>query len=210
MSKKLLYLIFLFSIQFLFAQQNDEFKTVKEYYDVQRNRLVDAFKYEIQKQQDIPTLNSMEKDFSEFMMKLDSIQNVALLSALIKVKNREDLAFISNQKKENSTISTSEKVSITEIPAEYPGGMNELRKQVSQIFYFDALLPDVSKISTNIHFIVEKDGTISAVRANGDNFVFNRQAEIAVYLLPEKFTPAFLNGEKVRYSFRVPLTMNFE
>ena len=210
MSKKLLYLIFLFSIQFLFAQQNDEFKTVKEYYDVQRNRLVDAFKYEIQKQQDIPTLNSMEKDFSEFMMKLDSILNVALLSALIKVKNREDLAFISNQKKENSTISTSEKVSITEIPAEYPGGMNELRKQVSQIFYFDALLPDVSKISTNIHFIVEKDGTISAVRANGDNFVFNRQAEIAVYLLPEKFTPAFLNGEKVRYSFRVPLTMNFE
>ena len=210
MSKKLLYLIFLFSIQFLFAQQNDEFKTVKEYYDVQRNRLVDAFKYEIQKQQDIPTLNSMEKDFSEFMMKLDSIQNVALLSALIKVKNREDLAFISNQKKENSTISTSEKVSITEIPAEYPGGMNELRKQVSQIFYFDALLPDVSKISTNIHFIVEKDGTISAVRAHGDNFVFNRQAEIAVYLLPEKFTPAFLNGEKVRYSFRVPLTMNFE
>ena len=210
MSKKLLYLIFLFSIQFLFAQQNDEFKTVKEYYDVQRNRLVDAFKYEIQKQQDIPTLNSMEKDFSEFMMKLDSIQNVALLSALIKVKNREDLAFISNQKKENSTISTSEKVSITEIPAEYPGGMNELRKQVSQIFYFDALLPDVSKISTNIHFIVEKDRTISAVRANGDNFVFNRQAEIAVYLLPEKFTPAFLNGEKVRYSFRVPLTMNFE
>ena len=210
MSKKLLYLIFLFGIQFLFAQQNDEFKMVKEYYDVQRSRLVDVFKNEIQKQHNIPTLNSMEKDFTEFMVKLDSIQNVALLSALIKVKNREDLAFISNQKKVNPILSISEKPSITEIPAEYPGGMNELRKQVSQFFYFDALLPDVSKLSTDIHFIVEKDGTISAVRANGDHFVFNRQAEIAVYLLPEKFTPAILNGEKVRYRFRVPLTMNFE
>ena len=210
MSKKLLYLIFLFSIQFLFAQQNDEFKTVKEYYDVQRNRLVDAFKYEIQKQQDIPTLNSMEKDFSEFMMKLDSIQNVALLSALIKVKNREDLAFISNQKKENSTISNSEKTKINEIPAEYPGGMNELRKQVSQIFYFDALLPDVSKISTNIHFIVEKDGTISNIKANGTDRDFNAEAERTIRKINGKWTPAKLKGENVRSYFKFPISMMFE
>ena len=210
MSKKLLYLIFLFGIQFLFAQQNDEFKMVKEYYDVQRSRLTDVFKNEIRKNHDISTLNSMEKDFSEFMMKLDSIQNVALLSALIKVKNREDLAFISNQKKENSTISNSEKTKINEIPAEYPGGMNELRKQVSQIFYFDALLPDVSKISTNIHFIVEKDGTISNIKANGTDRDFNAEAERTIRKINGKWTPAKLKGENVRSYFKFPISMMFE
>jgi len=209
-TKKLLYIIFFIAATFSFAQQNDEFKYVKEFYDSKRILLADAFKKEISKQQTIPDINRMEADFSEFMGKLDSIQNVAMLSALIKVKNREDLQNIKISKKDKSESSVSYEIKENEIPAQYPGGIDELRKQVAHIFYFDALMPDVSKMSASIQFIVEKDGSISTVRADGENFVFNRQAEIAVYMLPEKFTPAVLNGEKIRYSFRVPLTMNFK
>jgi len=195
-------------MQWCFAQQNTEFRLVKEYYDSQRINLLNAFKKEAQNNRNTIQLEEMKNDFSEFMTKMDSIQNVASIGALIRVKNREDLERIA-QKKNSGYQDVSDTISL-EIPAEYPGGINTLRKQVAELFYFDALLSDISKISADIYFVVEKDGSISTVRAAGDNSVFNRQAEIAVYMLPEKFSPATLNGEKVRYSYRIPLTMKFE
>lgn len=209
MSKKLLLLIILFSgVRLAFAQQNTEFRLVKEYYDSQRINLLNAFKKEAQNNRNTIQLEEMKIDFSEFMSKMDSIQNVASIGALIRVKNREDLQRILQENKGKDR-KVSDTISL-EIPAEYPGGINTLRQQVADLFYFDALLSDISKVSTNIYFVVEKDGSISSVRADGENFVFNRQAEIAVYMLPEKFTPATFNGEKVRYSYRIPLTMKFK
>jgi len=208
-SKKLLLLIILFSgVRLAFAQQNTEFRLVKEYYDSQRINLLNAFKKEAQNNRNTIQLEEMKIDFSEFMSKMDSIQNVASIGALIRVKNREDLQRILQENKGKDR-KVSDTISL-EIPAEYPGGINTLRQQVADLFYFDALLSDISKVSTNIYFVVEKDGSISSVRADGENFVFNRQAEIAVYMLPEKFTPATFNGEKVRYSYRIPLTMKFK
>jgi len=58
--------------------------------------------------------------------------------------------------------------------------------------------------------VVEPDGSVSSVRADGTNPIFNRQAEIAVYMLPEKFSPALVNGKPVRYNFSIPLAMKFE
>lgn len=94
MSRKFLYLIGFLSFTFSFSQQNSEFREVKEFYDYQRSMLTDAFKKEAAKPQNIPQLPRMQEDFAEFMQKMDSIQNVAMLAALIRVKNREDLANI--------------------------------------------------------------------------------------------------------------------
>lgn len=209
MTKVFIFCLMMFSgVQFCFAQQNNEFRLVKEFYDQQRVNLLNAFKKEAQNHHDQMQLIAMEKDFSEFMTKMDSIQNVASIGALIKVKNREALdKFVQKDISEKPKI--SHKTS-SEIPAEYPGGINELRKQLAELFYFDALMPEISKLSVNISFVVEKDGSITTVQAEGENSVFNRQAEIAMYMLPEKFSPAMLDGEKIRYHFRVPLTMNFK
>ncbi|WP_449399905.1 hypothetical protein [Chryseobacterium wanjuense] len=57
-------------------------------------------------------------------------------------------------------------------------------------------------VKTDVAFIVEKDGTISNVHAQGNNFTFNRQAEIALYSISEKFSPATLKGNTVRYRFQ--------
>lgn len=212
MSRKFLYLIGFLSFTFSFSQQNSEFREVKEFYDYQRSMLTDAFKKEAAKPQNIPQLPRMQEDFAEFMQKMDSIQNVAMLAALIRVKNREDLANIGKNVPVVSKVSEQQPATSQEkeVPAQYPGGMDALRQQVAAMFYFDALLSEVQKVSAEIYFVVEKDGSISSVKADGSNAVFNRQAEIAVYLLPERFTPATMGGEKVRYRFRVPLSMKFD
>ena len=143
------------------------------------------------------------------MVKLDSIQNTAFIATLIKVKNREDLDRIASRKTTIDHAENPQKQMLNE-QATYPGGFETLRKQVADLFYSDSVLPDQKLLKTNVVFVVEKDGSISSVRAEGDNFTFNRQAEIALYLLPEKFSPAVINGTAVRYRFRLPLAMNFE
>jgi hypothetical protein len=50
---------------------------------------------------------------------------------------------------------------------------------------------------------------MTEVKAYGDNESFNREAERGLLKIKDKWTPAELNGEKVRYRFRIPLTISF-
>lgn len=197
------------SANFLFAQQNEEFKNAKKYFDYQRFMLNNEFKKKFDIQENQVEKRNIKKDFSEFMVKLDSIQNTAFIGTLIKVKNREDLE---RWKFKSTTKIHSDNPAKTELSqeAKYPGGFDTMRKQISDLFYTDAILPDQNLMKTNVVFVVEKDGSISFVHAEGDHFAFNRQAEIAIYLLPQKFSPATINGTAVRYRFRLPLAMKFE
>lgn len=209
MTKKLLYFLFVLSWFFLQAQQNQEFKITKDYFDYQRLMLNNEFKKKFDSETNYEDKRSIKENFSEFMVKLDSIQNTAFIATLIKVKNREDLDRIASRKTTIDHAENPQKQMLNEL-ATYPGGFETLRKQVADLFYSDSVLPDQKLLKTNVVFVVEKDGSISSVRAEGDNFTFNRQAEIALYLLPEKFSPAVINGTAVRYRFRLPLAMNFE
>lgn len=209
MTKKLLYFLFVLSWFFLQAQQNQEFKITKDYFDYQRLMLNNEFKKKFDSETNYEDKRSIKENFSEFMVKLDSIQNTAFIATLIKVKNREDLDRIASRKTTIDHAENPQKQMLNE-QATYPGGFETLRKQVADLFYSDSVLPDQKLLKTNVVFVVEKDGSISSVRAEGDNFTFNRQAEIAIYLLPEKFSPAVVNGTAVRYRFRLPLAMNFE
>lgn len=208
MSPKIFYILLSFCAQFTFAQQNTEFKNVKDHFDYQRFMLNNEFKKKFDDEVDTEKKIAIKKDFSEFMAKLDSIQNTVFIGTLIRVKNREDLAKINI----NTALTDASNPNKTEVndPANYPGGINSLRQQIADLFYSEAILPDEKIIKTNVVFVVESDGTISSVHAEGEHFAFNRQAEIALYLLPQKFSPAVVNGTPVRYRFRLPLAMNFE
>ena len=206
--KKSLSLFFLCFLFFSFAQQNEEFKQVKKFYDYQRLILNKEFKKRFDKELNSVNKVAIQSDFQEFMVKLDSIQNNALVYALVRVKIREDLNRF--QLRDDSTILMNHpKASFTH-NANYPGGFELMRKQIIDLFYTNAILTDQKIMRTDLLFVVEKDGSISSVKAEGDNFSFNRQAEIALYLLPEKFEPAFINGTAVRYRFRLPVAMDFE
>lgn len=152
--------------------------------------------------------SAVKNDFLFFMKKMDSIENVALIGALLKVKNLEDLKKI---KSKTSQPKTQHNYSVNiDKTANYPGGINALRKEVAQLFYVEGVYSEAENVKTNVDFIVEKDGSISNVKAEGDNFTFNRQAEIALYSVSEKFSPAYFNGNPVRYHFKLPLALNFE
>lgn len=208
MIKKLTIILFLGILTSSFGQQNAEFRDVKKYFDYQKLVLNNEFKKKFDKEVTYAEKLNTKKDFQEFMIKLDSIQNSALVYALVKVKIREDLNNITT----NLTRKYGEDPVKTDLSsgANYPGGFDSMRKQITDLFYSNAVLADRDPIKTNLFFVVEKDGSISSVQADGDNFTFNRQAEIALYMLPQKFSPALVKGTAVRYHFRLPLAMNFD
>lgn len=205
--KKAAFILFIFFFSFSFAQQNEEFKAVKKFYDYQRSILNKEFKKQFEREAGTAAQVSIQKDFEEFMVKLDSIQNTAMLYALIRTKTKEDLYQLKlvpqNEQKNPPRAELTKN-------ADYPGGFNSMRQQIVDLFYAEGLLPEQKIMKAHLLFVVEKDGSISSVKAEGENFNFNRQAEIALYLLPERFTPAYTNGIPVRYRFRLPLSINFE
>ena len=207
MFKKLFSIFSLFVFTISFAQQTEEFKMVKNYYDYQRTMLNREFKKRFDREANNANKMAVLNDFQEFMLKLDSIQNNAMVNALVTVKIREDLSRLQNQTLTSNQNPIKSQLSSN---ANYPGGFNLMRQQIIDLFYTDAVLTDHKMMKADLLFVVEKDGSVSSVKAEGDNFSFNKQAEIAFYLLPEKFSPAFINGTPIRYQFRLPVAMDFK
>ena len=191
MFRKLPVIFTFFMFCFAFGQQNEEFKYVKNYFDYQRFMLNTQFQKKIDKEKNTAGKINLSKDFGEFMKKMDSVQNTAFVNALIKVKNREDLSNLSEYQNQKNFDENPKKSELSE-EARYPGGFENLRSQVADLFYFDSVITQIKTLSANVEFVVERDGSISGVHAQGDNSAFNRQAEIAMYQLPEKFSPALI------------------
>ncbi len=200
--KTLLIAISCFISSFLLSQQKEEFRLVKNYYNQHRTMLNKEFRKKFDAESSTVKKNEIKGDFLFFMKKMDSIENNALIGALLKVRKLEDLQTIKNPK-----LTSPEKFPNAEKIADYPGGINSLRQEVANLLYVDGVYSEEKMVKTDVAFIVEKDGSVSNVHAQGDNFTFNRQAEIALYSLAEKFSPAMIKGDPICYSFKLPLTL---
>lgn len=93
--------------------------------------------------------------------------------------------------------------------AEFPGGINEFRNQFTKVFRSDKL-KEKGLIKTLVTFVVEKDGSVNDVKALGGSQTFNDESIRAIKKIKGRWIPAEFNGEKVRFRFRLPLTMSFE
>jgi len=205
--KAVLFCVFCVTFSFCFSQQKEEFRQVKNYYNHHRNMLNTEFKKKFDAEPDSFRKANIKLDFMLFMKKMDSIENVAMIGALLKVRNLEDLQSLKTPK---GIAVNTEKSAVFEKSADYPGGFNTLRQEVANLFYTGGVYTETKTVKTNVAFIVEKDGSISNVHAQGDNFTFNRQAEIALYSVSEKFSPAVSKGDPVRHYLRLPLTLTIE
>ena len=107
-------------------------------------------------------------------------------------------------------VSTTEVYEKVEQLAEFPGGIDSFRRKVQENFDTYAMSGDEGTVKTEITFVVERDGSITQIKANGSNSDFNKEAERTIKSIKNKWTPAKINGEPVRYRFRLPLTMRFE
>ncbi len=99
---------------------------------------------------------------------------------------------------------------VVDVAADFNGGINAFRQKFVNGFDSSAMDGSGATLKTVLTFIVEKDGTISGVKATGPDAAFNREAEKTIRMIKGKWTPAKLNGAQVRSYFKFPVTMQFE
>lgn len=201
-----LYLLLVFFCQFISAQTEPEFVTVKEKFGKIHQILDDDLKrlyHQTEKQEDKKQLLAQ---YELYKHQIDSAQNTENIYALVAYKTRKLVdKFVTKQQKnlaKNSNLQTQE--------ANYPGGISELRNELSQKVYVTDLDRFGHQLETLISFDVEPNGSVWVHETQGPNTFFNRQAEIAVYGLQHRFQPAIVAGRYVSSRFKMPLKLIFD
>jgi hypothetical protein len=98
---------------------------------------------------------------------------------------------------------------VVDVEANFAGGLDSFRNKVMNNFDGSGFESgDVMK--TTITFIVEKDGTISGIKADGKNADFNSEAMRTIRSIKGKWVPAKVNGQPVRSYFKFPISMKFD
>jgi len=95
-----------------------------------------------------------------------------------------------------------------EKPPVFPLGAEIFKKILIKNFRTEKI-SDSLDIHCDLFFIVDKEGNISEIKANGKNQEFNNEAVYALSQIKEKWDPATLNGVPIRYRMRVPLDLKF-
>lgn len=117
--------------------------------------------------------------------------------------------FVYAQEKPPSDSSSDVIVETADKLPEFPGGIDEFRKEFMKAFRSDKI-EGKGLVKTEIKIVINKDGTIANIMAVGINKSFNNESIRTIKTIKERWVPAEINGEKVRYRYRLPLTMNFE
>lgn len=95
--------------------------------------------------------------------------------------------------------------------AAFSGGIDSFRNKMINKFDSSGFEGQGDTMRTVITFVVEKDGTISGIKANGADAEFNKEAMRAIKSIGGTWKPAKnKQGENVRSYFKFPITMNFD
>ena len=93
---------------------------------------------------------------------------------------------------------------------EFPGGINEFRNLIMKNFRSEKLKIERGIVKTTVVFKIDKEGSMTDIKALGSHHFFNEEAVRALSKIKLKWTPAELDNEIVEYRFRMPFTMSFE
>lgn len=94
--------------------------------------------------------------------------------------------------------------------ADFEGGINSFRNKVMNKFDVSAF-ENQEVVSTKVTFIVETDGTISNIKANGKDASFNAEAIRTIKTVKGKWIPGKnKKNESVRSYFSFPISMKFD
>lgn len=148
--------------------------------------------------------NEKEKIFMGFKAKAfikgkDTIPIKRNIEGNLNKKNEQDI----------STAAEGTQANIT--PAEYPGGVNELRKKVSKNFNSAIFSDSQGLVKSTITFVVDKNGNIRDLKTEGENEKFNNEVFRVTKEANENITwkPATKDGEPVAYRYNLPIAMQF-
>ena len=96
-----------------------------------------------------------------------------------------------------------------EKPAYYPPGIQILKDDFMRNFRSRKIITNSETESCEITFVIDKEGNMTEIKAFGKNESFTNESIRAASKIKQKWIPAEMNGEKVRYRFRLPLTVAF-
>ncbi len=105
---------------------------------------------------------------------------------------------------------SNEVMTLVDEKALYKGGIDQFRNQVVQRFNTSAFENTGELYKTSVVFVIEKDGSLSHVKASGPSEKFNKEAERTVRSIRGKWQPAKVGGKAVRSYFNFPVSMQFE
>lgn len=108
------------------------------------------------------------------------------------------------------TVISDDPVVNVDIEADFMGGVNSFRNKVIGNFDTNQFEGTGDKMSAVVTFIVERDGSISNIKASGKDASFNKEAERTIKSVKGKWTPAKVKGQAVRSYFKFPISMMFE
>lgn len=97
-----------------------------------------------------------------------------------------------------------------DVEASFSGGIDAFRNKVVGDFDVSSFEGTDAVLKTTVTFVVEKDGTISNIKANGVDAIFNKEAEKTIKNIKGRWNPATVDGKPVRSYFRFPISMKFE
>ncbi|GAB0155268.1 energy transducer TonB [Chryseobacterium sp. Alg-005] len=102
-------------------------------------------------------------------------------------------------------------IEVPAVEADFVGGINAFRNKVISNFDGSGFEGSGDLMKTTITFIVETDGTISGIKANGGDADFNNEAIRTIKSIRGKWVPGKnKKGEAVRSYFKFPISMKFE
>ena len=85
----------------------------------------------------------------------------------------------------------------------------EEKKKIQKLISENKPTPSVM-LYTTLTFIIEPDGTMSNILAEGENPSFNKEMERTLKTITDKWIPAEIKGKKVRFYYNVPIKMRIE
>lgn len=165
-------------------------------------------------------LNMMtNKYFEEYLKKEEAVHMSFKIKAIIKgqdtipIKKNVDANIVNKvEEKSLQDISTAVEGKAADlVPAEYPGGVNELRKIVAKNFNSAIFGETNNLVRSTITFVVDKNGSIRDLKAEGENEKFNNEVFRVTKEANENITwkPATKDGEPVAYRYNLPIGMQF-
>jgi protein TonB len=95
-----------------------------------------------------------------------------------------------------------------QVQPDFPGGIDAFRSFVSRNFKVPEVDQDMT-VRIYVQFVVEKDGTLTDVKAVRDpGYGLGKEAERVVRSNKVKWSPGIQNGKPVRTRFNLPITLN--
>ncbi|KUJ57695.1 energy transducer TonB [Chryseobacterium aquaticum] len=94
--------------------------------------------------------------------------------------------------------------------AEFPGGINAFRNNFSQTFKAGKV-NGRGQIKSEVRFVVDQQGMITDITTIGQNKSMNKEMERAIKAMSKtKWIPAKIDGQPVKFRFKLPITINLE